>query len=276
MKKNAFFKRSDPGLSCQLLFSCPGGCFAASLNFWFKVSYNCIFPFHRWRLPTLTLWKKRGNKYGCVAGNISWKSDLLLPFLPDIVGRIEVPTTGLRDLFCVCLLCKRNRNLCSWYPTGVPLVFATTPRAGIRMEPQLSTHWELGTAVPYSSALTTAVTHPQLGSGLWGKEHKEDSWWAVWKLKTQAPGVKGHTRENKAPHSEWHLFLIEKNWRQKRGHMTAGIPPYQWWVQFCPLFSSGFSLENAELAQEMPQDTRKMAWVLWEVKNQKTWKSKSL
>lgn len=91
------------------------------------------------------------------------------------------------------------------------------------MELQLSTHPEQGPAAPYSSALTMAVTSPQLGSGLWGKKHKESSWWVVWELKAQA-GVKGHKRENKAPHPELHPFLQEENWRQEKGHMSAGIP----------------------------------------------------
>lgn len=50
---------------------------------------------------------------------------------------------------------------------GIPLeCHWSPPRVGIRMEPQLNTHPEMGTAVPFSSALTTGVTHLQLGSGL--------------------------------------------------------------------------------------------------------------
>lgn len=51
----------------------------------------------------------------------SWKyspkeSGLLLPY---VMGRIEVATTGLGGLFCVCLLCKESRDLHSWDPIGV-------------------------------------------------------------------------------------------------------------------------------------------------------------
>lgn len=36
-------------------------------------------------------------------------------------GKDRGSNSCLRGLFHVCLLCKRNRNFHSWYPTGVPL-----------------------------------------------------------------------------------------------------------------------------------------------------------
>lgn len=93
------------------------------------------------------------------------------------------------------------------------------------------------------------------------EKHKEDSWWAVWKLKTQA-GVKGHTGQNKAPHPELHPFLPEETEEKRRDCWD----PCLWWVQFYASYSSAFSLGNTEVAQEMPHDTRKTAGMLWEEK----------
>lgn len=151
----------------------------------------------------------------------SWKyslKDTLLPFLPYIVGRTEVPTTGLRGLFCVCLLCKRNRNLhCS--PTGVLYHSKGWHQDGATA--QLS--FRAGNSCPLQFCTNHRCYTSPAGKWFVRKEAQEDSWWAVWKAKTQA-GVKGHTRENKATHPELYPFPPEENWRQEKGHMTAGIP----------------------------------------------------